>query len=1095
MVRLIRRAFAAFAGLMLIALWLPALLTSSAAAGTTLPTSTPLAFEDADGNMAVDGAVTSATTPEYLDWASAYVAPTLANVADAPCSDGSDTIFSATKEDDTSTTVACQSSTPKVDLQRIYGWHQAVGGDNFLYLAWEAPQQAGSNNNHIDFELNQDAQPALPNAVSGNKTWTLDRQPGDLLFDFDITPATPTVLFSKWVTSGSCDNQQDSPPCWAPKQSLGSAVQAAVGGGFTDPVSHQAIATGAFGEMGVNLNAAGLFTAGTCTDFASFWAKGRSSGSGGTSEMKDFVAPNTLTVSNCGTIVTKKTTVPSGSSQSFAFNVTGGPTANQQHDSFSLVDGGSHTTSDVRPSDATHTYTDSETLPAGWTATSGSCSNNSGTYDNGTITGITVTAGETVTCSFVNTKQAKLVVAKQTDPSSATDKFGFSGSSGVGTIPDLGNGESWTSGWLAPGTYTVQEAQQSGWDLTGLTCSGDTSHPSSGSVATRTATYDLQPGETVTCTFTNTEQGTLTVKKVSDPAGGTGFSFTSAVPALTGTIDDGGTLTATHMAAGTYTVTETDKSGYSLADIACTGDNGASNVSSGDVASATATFRLDPGEALTCTFSNTALGRIIVSKTTTPSSDTTTSFDFSSVGPNGTTGPNTYSHDFSLTNGQSDDTGATLAPGTYNVSEDTLPAGWQQTSASCSTDGVSGTFAPSSIDLAAGQVVRCEFANTHYTSLTLNKTVVGNGDTAPAGGFVFDVSCDGQHVASPVFTDTGSQSIDGLVVGSSCTVTETQSDGWTTTPSLSQQVTLGASDNSVSFTNTRDTGVITVTKTLEGAAAGASTVFTFDVLCPGHDAFDQKLILDAALNSSVSSTAIPTGFACTVNEESTSGWQQTTPATGGVDVTVPGTAAFTNTRLTGPLQLAKSVAPTTGSYTAGDPSNTLTYTLSLSPTGALDHTGVVVTDYLPGFDPADTTSGKTTYVADSATCSTGCTASYDATTHQLSWAVGDVAHDAAAVVMTYKVTIDQPKFDPTVGLPIETIDNTGYVQSVQQARTPSNQVKTPVAAVLGVKVVRKPPKKLPFTGLGLPVGTTVTAAVLMLVAGVGLTSAARRRRS
>ena len=102
-----------------------------------------------------------------------------------------------------------------------------------------------------------------------------------------------------------------------------------------------------------------------------------------------------------------------------------------------------------------------------------------------------------------------------------------------------------------------------------------------------------------------------------------------------------------------------------------------------------------------------------------------------------------------------------------------------------------------------------------------------------------------------------------------------------------------------------------------------------------------------------------------------------------------------------------------------------------------------------------------------------------------------MAHDASAVVMTFKVTIDRPAFNPTVGLPSETIDNIGFVQSLQQARTPSNQVKTPVIAVLGVKVVRNPPK-LAFTGF--PVGQVVGLGLLMVVAGAVLTSTRRREQ-
>jgi hypothetical protein len=377
----------------------------------------------------------------------------------------------------------------------------------------------------------------------------------------------------------------------------------------------------------------------------------------------------------------------------------------------------------------------------------------------------------------------------------------------------------------------------------------------------------------------------------------------------------------------------------------------------------------------------------------------------------------------------------------------------------------------------------------HRDSLSITKAITANGDSLPVAGFVFNVSCTDGTSATLTFHSAGTQSVSGIVDGSVCDVTETPVAGWTSSPSGTQHVTVGLGGASVSFTNTRDTGIITVTKATSGAVAGASTVFVFDVVCP-NAAFNQKLTIDTSSANSATSSAIPTGMVCTVVEEGTSGWQQTTPAQGGVDVTVPGTAAFTNTRLTGPLQLIKSVTPATGSYTVGDPSNTLNYTLSLSPTGALDHTGVTVTDYIPGYDPSDSKSGKTTYVAGSAGCSTGCAASYDAAHHLLTWTVGNVAHNAAAILLTFKVTIDRPAFNTTVGLPAENIDNIGFVQSVQQSKTPSNQVKTPVTAVLGVKVVRPP--VLAFTGL--PAQVLLTMGLLMLGAGIILASVRRKEQ-
>ena len=75
-----------------------------------------------------------------------------------------------------------------------------------------------------------------------------------------------------------------------------------------------------------------------------------------------------------------------------------------------------------------------------------------------------------------------------------------------------------------------------GWDLTGLACD-DSDRDSTVSLADAAATFAAAPGETVTCTFTNTKRGSIVVKKKTLPAGDTTpFTFTG---------DAAGTIAAT----------------------------------------------------------------------------------------------------------------------------------------------------------------------------------------------------------------------------------------------------------------------------------------------------------------------------------------------------------------------------------------------------------------------------------------------------------------------------------------------------------------------------------------------------------------------
>ena len=103
-----------------------------------------------------------------------------------------------------------------------------------------------------------------------------------------------------------------------------------------------------------------------------------------------------------------------------------------------------------------------------------------------------------------------IVVRKTTLPAGVPQSFSFTASYDAAGF-SLTDGQSNTSAALAPGSYSVGEAAVTGWDSS-VNCS-DGSAP---------ASIDLDAGETVTCTFTNTKRGTVTLSKTTngnvDPA-------------------------------------------------------------------------------------------------------------------------------------------------------------------------------------------------------------------------------------------------------------------------------------------------------------------------------------------------------------------------------------------------------------------------------------------------------------------------------------------------------------------------------------------------------------------------------------------------
>ena len=311
---------------------------------------------------------------------------------------------------------------------------------------------------------------------------------------------------------------------------------------------------------------------------------------------------NTQTPTEGGTIVITKNAVPDDP-QDFAF--TGDL-------NFTLDDDGG--------TDATHSnvftaegvdpasYTVTETVPSGWDLTDLACTDPSGgtTVDVGTATAtIDLAEGETVSCTFENTKQGSITIEKTTDPADS-GSFSFEGDEGVGDF-NLAGGESETFDDLEPGTYDVLEVVPVGWNLTGIVCD-DSDGGTSVSLATATASIDLDPGQDITCTFNNARLGSLTIVKDTQPDDPQDFLFTWDSGSFT--LDDDGdngntysnTTTLSGLVEGEYTVTETEPEGWVVDEITCEGDtDGGSSV---DVASGTLTADVDHGEDLVCTFVN-----------------------------------------------------------------------------------------------------------------------------------------------------------------------------------------------------------------------------------------------------------------------------------------------------------------------------------------------------------------------------------------------------------------------------------------------------------------------------------------------------------
>jgi len=236
-----------------------------------------------------------------------------------------------------------------------------------------------------------------------------------------------------------------------------------------------------------------------------------------------------------GRIIVVKRTSPSGSAQSFDF------TRNWSSSGFSLKDGESFDSGPLTPGSG-YSVSESLPLPADWNQTGVSCS------DGSPVANIDISPGETVTCTFRNQLQNQLqpgtvIVRKITRPSPDPSEASFSFTAGGGLSPasfSLKNGESHTFTDLVPQAgYTLTETTPAGWDLT-TACSDGSA----------ISNIDLAPGETVTCTFTNTKRGLARVTKTvggRTPSDSQSFAFElrqSASSTNAGTILESANATA-----------------------------------------------------------------------------------------------------------------------------------------------------------------------------------------------------------------------------------------------------------------------------------------------------------------------------------------------------------------------------------------------------------------------------------------------------------------------------------------------------------------------------------------------------------------------
>ncbi|HNI34061.1 MAG TPA: DUF5979 domain-containing protein, partial [Microthrixaceae bacterium] len=495
------------------------------------------------------------------------------------------------------------------------------------------------------------------------------------------------------------------------------------------------------------------------------------------------------------------------------------------------------------------------------------------------------------------------------DPTTFTFTVICNGTQVAGSPVSLASGGSATLGVVPGASCTVTEATNANFAVS-----------VSGAIVTNGGSTTMTEDRSVS--FTNTRLfGKIKVNKAITPVPGDPtpvptFQFTVTCPGVAGypktlTITGSGSgETPSDIPFGTNcTVTEAPAPGWA--------QSGSQSVQPVNEATENVSF------------TNTRqTGALIITKTTVGGDGT---FNFN-VACDGTAWDVTRTITTAGGTGQSTHVIAIPAGVNCTVTED-AQVGWTQTS---------GPAGP--LTIAPGEVATAAFTNIRQTAdLVITKAVSGTYAIPVSGTFPYVVNCGAAGTFTPSINASnsanGTATVSGIPVGTSCTVTETIPAGWSLDGSINgntngRQITIAQQGNSMTFTNRRDVGSITITKNID---QGSGT-FRFDLTCnsvPVAGSPFDITINAPAVTGSVTVPNIPTGSNCTVDENpngSTSGdFVQVTPSNNGVvnftSTAATQTATFVNHRKVGSLVIRK-VFPQ-GSL--GDPNQQFTFTWDCGP--------------------------------------------------------------------------------------------------------------------------------------------------------------------
>ncbi len=621
----------------------------------------------------------------------------------------------------------------------------------------------------------------------------------------------------------------------------------------------------------------------------------------------------------------------------------GGMTFTNGVASFTLKHGESLTATGL-PADITYSVSEAEANTDGYTTTA--------TGETGTIT-----ADAEARAEFVNSMEtgaltvSKILEGESADPNkdwtftvtlSDTSINGTYGGmtfvNGVATFT-LKGGQTVTATGLPAGvTYTVTEAEANtdGYVTTSTGETGTISEDGAAAVFTNTiGVGDLTVGKILEGEGADPNKDwTFTVTLSDSTINGTYGAMTFVNGVATFTLKGGQTITATGLPAGiTYTVTEAEANtdGYKTTSIGETGE-----IPLEGSAAAVFTNTIGVGDL--------TVSKILEGEGADPNKDWTFTVTLSDSTINGTYGGMTFTNGvatFTLKGGESLTATGLPAGVTYTVTE-----------AEANTDGYKTTSTGASGEITEGGNAQAVFTNSINTgALTVSKILEGEG-ADPNKDWTFTVTLSDSTINGTyggmtftngvaTFTLKGGQTLTatGLPAGITYTVTEAEAntDGYKTT-SIGEtgEIPLEGSADAV-FTNSIDTGALTVSKILEGESADPNKDWTFTVTLSdptingtygGMTFVNGVATFTLKGGERLTATGLPVGISYTVTEAeaNTDGYKTTsTGETGEIPAEGSAEAVFTNSIEEGALTVVKNIEGK-----EADPNKDWTFTVTLS---------------------------------------------------------------------------------------------------------------------------------------------------------------------